>query len=189
MDWMVEVPTVVRNKALAVGAADWLDELDETLTALAAKWAISVGRVYSDATEALVAEAALEDGTPAVLKVLVPRAGYDMTHEATVLRLCGGRGCVQLLPRGCGTKRAPPRATRSFSVPARPADHPAPPDPLFDRHGGVAACSKLRPAHRCREGEVAGFLHSDHLGGAGSPLQRDGGGVRPGLRRAPSPGS
>lgn len=97
MRTMVEVPAAVRNKALAVDAADWLGELDEIVASLAAEWGMSVGRAYPDATEALVAEAILEDGTPAVLKVMIPRGEDLLSKEATVLRLCRGRGCVALL--------------------------------------------------------------------------------------------
>jgi streptomycin 6-kinase len=59
------------------------------------EWAIEVGRVYDGGTEALVAEAWTDDGTPAVLKV-VPRGGSDALHEITVLRLVDGDGCAKL---------------------------------------------------------------------------------------------
>ena len=39
------------------------------------EWGIAVGAAYADATEAFVAEVTLDDGTPAVLKLLVPRSG------------------------------------------------------------------------------------------------------------------
>jgi streptomycin 6-kinase len=39
----------------------------------------------------------LEDGTPAVLKLLVPRSRDAARHEIAVLRLAGGEGCVRLL--------------------------------------------------------------------------------------------
>jgi streptomycin 6-kinase len=56
-----------------------------------------VGRPFADATEAFVAEATLEDGTLAVLKLLIDRPSNDAVNEITVLRLTGGRGCVQML--------------------------------------------------------------------------------------------
>ena len=59
------VPGVRRNKALAVGAVPWLDELPEVVLARERDWAIAVGRPLPDATEAFVAEARLDDGTPA----------------------------------------------------------------------------------------------------------------------------
>jgi hypothetical protein len=44
-----------------------------------------------------VAEASLADGTPAVLKLLIPQDGAAGRHEITMLRLAGGRGCAGLL--------------------------------------------------------------------------------------------
>ena len=91
------VPEVVRNKAVACGATQWLDELPALVASLEREWSIAVGRSYDDATEAFVAEATLADGTPAVLKLLVPRAGDAARNEITVLRLANGEGCVRLL--------------------------------------------------------------------------------------------
>jgi streptomycin 6-kinase len=91
------VPDAVRAKAVAAGAAGWLAELPGIVAGLERDWAITVGRSYGDATEALVAEATLADGTPAVLKVLVPRAGDAARREITFLRLASGRGCAALL--------------------------------------------------------------------------------------------
>ncbi len=59
---------------------------------------MTVGQPYPDATEAFVARATLDDGTPAVLKAIVPRDdGRDARDEITVLRLASGDGCVRLL--------------------------------------------------------------------------------------------
>jgi streptomycin 6-kinase len=93
----VEIPAVVRNKAVGVGAQEWLDDLPDLVASLSSKWSLTVGRPYDDATEAFVAEATLDDGMPAVLKLLVPRDGDAARHEITVLRLVDGVGCVQLL--------------------------------------------------------------------------------------------
>ena len=94
---MLEIPPVVREKALAVGADAWLDELPLLLRAIEADWGISVGRAYRDSTEALVAEALCADGREAVLKLIVPRDGDAAAREATVLRLAAGGGCPRLL--------------------------------------------------------------------------------------------
>lgn len=94
---VIAVPEVVRNKALAAGAEPWLDELPALVASLEREWAITVGRAYGDATEAYVAEAILDDGTPAVLKLVVPRGGAHAGNEITVLRLTRGEGCVTLL--------------------------------------------------------------------------------------------
>jgi streptomycin 6-kinase len=93
---MIEVPTVVRNKALAAGAETWLERLPALVSGLEADWSIAVGRPYGGGSEAFVAEATLADGTPVVLKVLVPGAGSDPSNEATVLRLADGDGCPVL---------------------------------------------------------------------------------------------
>jgi len=94
---MAGIPDVVRNRAVAEGHAVWVDRLAELVQSLERDWSIRVGRAHDEGTEAFVAEAVLDDGTPAVLKVLVPRrdGGID-DHEATVLRLAGGDGCPVL---------------------------------------------------------------------------------------------
>lgn len=94
---MVDVPPVVRNKAHAVGAVRWLDELPALVAGLEREWGITVGRPYRDATEAFVAEATLDDGVPVVLKLLVPSTGDTAGNEITVLRLTDGDGCVGLV--------------------------------------------------------------------------------------------
>ena len=88
---------MVRNKALARGAAQWLEELPALIGALEQEWCLRVGRPFPDATEAFVAEATLADGSCAVLKLLIPPAGEAAANEITVLRLANGEGCVQLL--------------------------------------------------------------------------------------------
>ena len=87
----------MRNKAIAVGALGWLEDLPELVADLEQRWSIRVGRTYEDSTEAFVAEAMLEDGTPAVLKLLVPRADDVAGHEIIALRLADGAGCARLL--------------------------------------------------------------------------------------------
>jgi streptomycin 6-kinase len=57
----------------------------------------TVGRPYRDATDAFVAEATGDDGTPVVLKLLIPRAVDVVANEIIVLRLANGDGCVRLL--------------------------------------------------------------------------------------------
>ncbi len=44
-----------------------------------------------------MAEAVCDDGTPAVLKLIVPRGDDAAAQEATVLRLAAGEGCPRLL--------------------------------------------------------------------------------------------
>lgn len=92
-----DLPRVVRNKAVAVGADRWLAELPDLVAGVEADWGIALGRVYQDSTEALVAEAVQADGTPAVLKLIVPRDGDAANREIEVLRRVQGEGCVRLL--------------------------------------------------------------------------------------------
>jgi streptomycin 6-kinase len=79
------------------GADRWLAELPALVAALEADWTMRVGPPYDSATEALVAPVALADGTPAVLKLLIPRAGNAAANEITALRFANGEGCVRLL--------------------------------------------------------------------------------------------
>ncbi|MGI9644538.1 MAG: aminoglycoside phosphotransferase family protein [Ilumatobacteraceae bacterium] len=94
---MIDVPEVVRNKAIAAGATSWLSDLPDLVAALEREWSITVGEPYSGGTEAYVARVALADGTPAVLKLLVPHDRDSARNEIEVLRLTGGEGCVRLL--------------------------------------------------------------------------------------------
>ena len=87
----------MRNNALAVGAESWLRDLPGLVGALAREWEITVGDPFEDATEAFVARAVLADGTPTVLKLVIPRAGDGARREITVLRLAGGQGCARLV--------------------------------------------------------------------------------------------
>ena len=93
---MIDVPAVVRNKARAAGAEAWLERLPALVSSLEADWSITVGHPYEGGTEAFVADATRADGTPAVLKVLVPGTGNNASNEAAVLRLVGGDGCPVL---------------------------------------------------------------------------------------------
>ena len=78
-DWVNDsTEAVVREKALAVGAQAWIDELPGLVEAIEADWGIAVGRTYADSTEAVVAEATCADGTPAVVD---PHdAGSELRH-------------------------------------------------------------------------------------------------------------
>jgi streptomycin 6-kinase len=94
---VIDIPPVVRAKALAAGASAWLDGLAAVVADLERAWAIRVGRVFDGGTEALVAEAAFEDGTPAVLKLAPPHDLDAARLEIAVLGHCAGDGCVELL--------------------------------------------------------------------------------------------
>ena len=87
---------MVRNKARVAGATDWLETVAELVMALEYEWSFESGAVFPDATEALVLEATLENGTEAVLKVHIPRPGDHAAHEIIVLQLAEGEGCPSL---------------------------------------------------------------------------------------------
>lgn len=91
------VPDVVRARAIDAGAHAWLDDLPVLVESLEHDWAITVGQPLDGATEAFVATAATVEGTPAVLKLMVPRERYTAAQEITALRLAAGHGCVRLL--------------------------------------------------------------------------------------------
>ena len=94
---MVEVPEVVAEKARVHGAQAWLDTLPDLLGAVADEWGLTLGRSHDGGTEAFVVDAETAEGTPAVLKLMVPRPGGAAAHEIAVLRAIGGDGCPLLL--------------------------------------------------------------------------------------------
>ncbi len=94
---MIKVPDVVRNKAIAVGAEDWLKNLPELIRDLEARWSIETGPSIGGGTESYVAEAVGEDGTELVLKLMIPRGGATASIEIKVLSIANGEGCVDLL--------------------------------------------------------------------------------------------
>ncbi|HEX6024656.1 MAG TPA: aminoglycoside phosphotransferase family protein, partial [Solirubrobacter sp.] len=89
---VITIPPAVRRKALALGADEWLHTLPELVDHLAREWSLTLGAVYDDATEALVADAG-----DAVLKIAIPGDRVAVHHEITVLRLADGDGCAKLL--------------------------------------------------------------------------------------------
>jgi streptomycin 6-kinase len=98
MGHAVTVHDVLRNRARLRGAERWIDELPDRIAALESAWSLRViGPPFESATEAFVAPAELADGTAVVLKVLLPWPGGPVDHEASVLRVADGNGCVRLL--------------------------------------------------------------------------------------------
>jgi streptomycin 6-kinase len=93
----LRIPDVVASAAAACGAGEWLRDLPGLIAEIEAEWSVSVRHPFPHASEAFVAEARLADGTPAVLKLLIPQDGAAGRHEITMLRLTGGGGCVGLL--------------------------------------------------------------------------------------------
>lgn len=94
---MIEVPELVRNKALVAGSDAWLEGLPALVAALEREWGIEVGAPYPDGTEAYVARAVLDGGTAAVLKLCIPRYFDAARREIVTLQLAAGEGCAALL--------------------------------------------------------------------------------------------
>jgi streptomycin 6-kinase len=103
-DVVIDVPEIVRRKAVVAGADAWLDELPDLVERFERDWELTVGAAFTDATEAFVAPVRLSDGTRAVIKLIVPRDGNAARDEIAVLRLANGDGCAQLLrsDESCG---------------------------------------------------------------------------------------
>ncbi len=92
-----EPSDVVRAKAHAAHADDWVRTLPELIAELATRWHLTVEGSFPDGTESFVLAVTRHDGKPAVLKLLVPRGNDEAQHEITVLRVAAGQGCVTLL--------------------------------------------------------------------------------------------
>jgi len=54
---MIDVSAVVRNRARAADAEDWLERLPALVSSLEADWSIAVGHPYEGGSEAFVADA------------------------------------------------------------------------------------------------------------------------------------
>ncbi|WP_044236199.1 aminoglycoside phosphotransferase family protein [Chondromyces apiculatus] len=91
------VSSALREKAIAAGAQAWLDALPDLVAQLETEWSLRLGASFTTGTEAFVAEARRSDGTPAVLKVLMPQEDDSVLREIKALRLADGRGCAQVL--------------------------------------------------------------------------------------------
>jgi len=73
----------------------WLQELDATVSSVAADWHLRVGRVLDGGSAALVAEVVMPGGIAGILKIAAPDAGPS-TIEADILRAADGRGYARL---------------------------------------------------------------------------------------------
>jgi len=85
------IPEPVRLKATAAGATGtaWLAGLEYSVGELASGWGLTIGSTLTGGTEALVVEATMADGRPAVLKLLPPAATAGAGELET---LCAARG-------------------------------------------------------------------------------------------------
>lgn len=98
----VEVPPLVRQRAMAEGAAGkrWLTELPGVVAALADRWGLELGQIYGGGTAAYVVAAVDGSGRACVLKVAMALDTAEVDAFARSVRvhqLAGGRGCAELL--------------------------------------------------------------------------------------------
>jgi streptomycin 6-kinase len=92
------IPDKVSRNAQEQGAAGraWLAGLPQQIAEIERDWAITVGEMTENATEAFVAFARTADGGDAVLKIVMP--GFDANRqELRVLRAANGNGYAKLL--------------------------------------------------------------------------------------------
>jgi len=88
---------VLRNIAFqGEPGASWLEALPSLLDRLEAEWGIKAGRLFPNATEAFVSEAATIDGQPVALKIPIPGL-VKAERERSLLQTASGRGYVRVL--------------------------------------------------------------------------------------------
>lgn len=93
----LRIPDLVRQKALQRGDAGrrWLRELPELVAAIESDWDLRVGRGLDGASESFVAEAMLDDGTEAVVRLQLPpepTLDPDASFETSVWVHTAARG-------------------------------------------------------------------------------------------------
>jgi streptomycin 6-kinase len=88
---------VLRNIAFqGEPGASWLEALPSLLGRLEAEWSIKAGRLFPNATEAFVSEAATADGQPVALKIPIPGL-VKAERERSLLQTASGRGYARVL--------------------------------------------------------------------------------------------
>lgn len=83
------------SATFAPDGAAWLEALPDLLRWSAGRWGLTLGPAFGGLSFNYVAAAHLADGSPAVLKLGVPRA--ELGTEIDALRLYAGRGACRLL--------------------------------------------------------------------------------------------
>ena len=98
----IEIPELVRRKALALGSEGerWMASLADSLAVFEEQWEITVGPSFRAGSAAYVVSVTTADGAPAVLKLAMPD-GLDgngkFAQELQAVRLGQGRGYADLL--------------------------------------------------------------------------------------------
>jgi streptomycin 6-kinase len=98
----IDVPELVRRRALAHGVAGrrWLDDLPDTVGAVASRWGLQLGDPLPGGTASFVCGALDEAGRHCVLKVamaITPDDARAFRRSVLAHRVADGRGCVELL--------------------------------------------------------------------------------------------
>jgi streptomycin 6-kinase len=86
---------LTRAELLGPAALQWSADLDDLVTEVEQRWAITVGEPFPSANEGLVARATTADGTEAVLKLTAPTPWTD--HQFDLLEQADGRGYARVL--------------------------------------------------------------------------------------------
>jgi streptomycin 6-kinase len=93
---MFVIPEAFARKMIAIGGEEgraWIDRLPALLAACEQRWGLTIGPPFALSFN-YVAPAVRSDGTPVVVKACLPNGEFT---QAEALRLCDGRGMVQLL--------------------------------------------------------------------------------------------
>lgn len=98
---MIEVPDLVRQRAMSNGAAGqrWLDDLPEVVERLVSRWNLTLGTSFSGGTAGFVSSATDANGRLCVLKVAMPldMDEVESFHRSVLVhQLAAGRGCAEL---------------------------------------------------------------------------------------------
>ena len=80
------LPEAVRMRVLATGNEAWISGLEQWVAELERRWSIRVGEALDGGSESLVASVVREDGTSAVLKIVLPDT-TGVTDEAEALQV------------------------------------------------------------------------------------------------------
>jgi streptomycin 6-kinase len=125
----VEIPNLVRQRALANGAAgrSWLDDLPDVVAGLVQRWGLELGEPFHGGTAAHVVEALDGRGNACVLKVAMPldmdeQAGFE--RSIVVHQIADGRACAKLLDHDADSaamlleRLGPNLADLGYSIPS-----------------------------------------------------------------------
>lgn len=97
---IVSRPLAAALRELGTAGETWLAGLPELITSLETDWSLAVGAALAGGNTAYVAEAVTQEGTPTVLKVVMPPGvtGFvPFEQQLAALRLVGGDPYVRVL--------------------------------------------------------------------------------------------